>query len=519
MVIENPVPSIASQAVSRAAGRLIPPSPQQVASYRSRRGFPANPARDADGLRADLTEFLRVFGRLNEIEQPRVELRYPERDPGRAPRAAEDPYHAIIRWCEVSGAAQGPLSGVQIGVKDNIAVAGVPMTEGVRRPSASIPTEDAVVVERLLDAGARIVAKTCITLDDPAFGVPRNPHDPRFSAGASSSGSAVAVATGLVDGAIGSDQGGSVRNPAACCGIVGMKPTHGLVPTYGMAYWDHTLDHIGPMTSTVAANAALLEVMAGEDWRDPHCAWVTPVTSHYSGAAAQTIAGLRIGVVAESLEPVGCTAATLAAFERACDRLRDLGAKVEPVSIPLWTDGAVIWLAILTFGLVAMADSNGQGYGHLGRIDVDRLGAVAAQFRLGQRELPWLASILPLAYEYLQETQLGVHFGKAQNLRLELCRQFEHLLDDVDLLITPTTTAGPNPVDRPRSKEFSLAPFISGMANTVPANLTGHPALTVPSGPGDNGLPTGLQIMGRRLDEYSLYRAGFSFEAHRGSET
>jgi amidase len=492
------------------------PSLQQLARYQARRGFPAKPTRDTDGLRADLAEFLGVFDRLDKIAEPMVELRYPDRDRGRPPTAAEDPCHAIIRWCEVPGAPEGPLSGLRIGVKDNIAVAGVPMTEGVRRSPQIVPTEDAVVVERLLDAGARITAKTTMTLADPAFGVPRNPHDPRFTAGASSSGSAIAVATGLVDAAIGSDQGGSVRNPAAYCGIVGMKPTHGLVPSYGLAYWDHTLDHLGPMTGTVAMNAALLEVMAGDDWRDPHSGWPRPMPGHYAGAAAEGIAGLRIGVIEESLEPAGCSAGTLEAFERACERLRDLGATVEPVSIPLWTDGAVIWLAVLTFGLVAMADSNGQGYGHSGRIDVNRLSTVAAEYRLGQRELPWLASTLPLAYEYLQETQAGVPFGKAANLRLELRRQIDRCLDNVDLLITPTATTGPERLDELQSQEFSLSPLTKAMANTTPANLTGHPALSVPSGPGDDGLPTGLQIMGRKFGEYAVYRAGFSFEGSDG---
>ncbi|MDX2973432.1 amidase family protein [Kribbella solani] len=464
------------------------------------------------GKPVGLAEFLRVFDRVEELGQPAVELRYPRRGPGRRPRGAEDPYHAITRWCEVLGAAEGPLAGLRVGVKDNIAVAGVPMTEGLAPALSTVPSGDAAVVERLLDAGARITAKTSISPSDPAFGIPRNPHDPRFSAGASSAGSAVAVVTGLVDAAIGVDQGGSVRNPAAYCGIVGMKPTHGLVPTYGLAYWDHTLDHIGPMTTTVAANAALLEVLAGADWRDPHCTWTAPVRARYTGTPGEGIADLRIGVVEEALDPVGCTAGTLEAFERACERLRDLGAKVEPVSIPLWSDSAVIWFAVLTSGLMAMAGSNGQGYGHLGRIDVDRLATVAGQYRRGEREVPWLASILPAAYEYIQETRLGVPFGKAQNLRLELRRQVEHRLDEVDLLITPTTPTGPELLDELGSDEFVLADYVRAMTNTTPANLTGHPALTVPSGPGDNELPTGLQIIGRMFDERTVYRAGLSFE-------
>jgi Asp-tRNA(Asn)/Glu-tRNA(Gln) amidotransferase A subunit family amidase len=164
----------------------------------------------------------------------------------------------VIRFCEVRGALDGPLAGRRLSVKDCIAVAGVQMTNGVRRLPAAVPTEDAVVIERLLDAGVVITAKT--NLEDmglglgegSAFGASRNPRNPRFSTGGSSSGSGAAVASGLVDIALGADEAGSVRIPSAWCGLVGMKATHGLVPSYGMTYMDHTIDHIGPMTTTVA---------------------------------------------------------------------------------------------------------------------------------------------------------------------------------------------------------------------------------------------------------------------------
>jgi amidase len=459
---------------------------------------------------------------LADLDVPAVALRHPRRDPGRPPTVEEDPYNALIRICEVAGADRGPLVGMRIGVKDNIAVAGVPMTDGRRSGPPIVPREDAIVVERLLDAGATIVAKTNISTADTEFGPTRNPRNTRFHAGASSSGSGAAVAGGLVDGALGADQGGSIRNPAACCGIVGMKATHGLVPTYGLSYWDHTLDHIGPMTRTVAENAAMLEVMAGDDWRDAQSAHARPTTGNYSDAAERGVEGLRIGVVTESRR--GCTEGTLAAFDRACEQLRALGAEVVPVSVPLWEQASIIWFAVAMCGVTAMAESLGEGYGHLARIDADRVGKAAAQRRDHGLELLSLAfptRSLPLVVEHLRAAHDGLPIARAHNLRLELRRQVDAILEEVDVLVTPTAPTGPVAIDGPRADDDdfhgSLAAFARSMATACPLNLTGHPALTVPSGPGDDDLPTGLQICGPRFGERTLYRVGFAFEAAQDS--
>lgn len=486
-------------------------------------------AAEIDEELARTTAALTILAGLDGLEERPSQNRYPRRDPGREPSEAEDPYHAIIRFCEVEGAESGPLAGMRIGVKDNIAVAGVPMTGGERRDQPVVPVEDAVVVERLLDAGATIVAKTNINLDEePPFGLTRNPLDPRFSAGGSSSGSAAAVAAGIADAALGVDQGGSIRMPASWCGIVGMKATHGLVPSYGLIYWDHTLDHIGPMTRTVVENALLLSVIAGGDWRDPQWVRADPVAGDYTGAAGVGIEGLRVGVVTECLELADCSVGTLAAFERAQATLRSLGAEVFPVSVPLWADAPAIWLGVVTYGLNVMADCFGQGHGHLGRIDMDRMAATACRQRSEGRQLPAFpfgSRAMAFAFQHVRETASGVPFGRAHNLRLELRRQIDDALAVADVLITPTARTGPVEMAALRPADESLearlargvSEFAKGMSTTCPANLTGHPALTLPSGAGDNDLPSGLQIIGRRFDEHTVYRAGFAFEAAQAS--
>lgn len=499
-----------SEALARDA--LKAPSEAELVRYAARRNLRIAPD-EMPELLARIEVELQAFQRLHDIEQPRVTLRYPGRDPGWVPSAAEDPHGAATRFCDVKGAVTGPLAGMRIGVKDNIAVAGVPMAIGATGGSFT-PSEDAVVVERLLDAGAAIVAKTVI---DSTVEV-RNPLDRRFSPGGSSSGSAVAVATGLVDAALGADQGGSIRTPAAWCGLVGMKATHGLVPSYGLLYWDHTLDNIGPMTRTVAENAALLSVLAGSDWRNPQCAPGTPTARDYGTTLEQGAEGLRIGVVAESLDPAICTGDTIEVVQEAHQTLRRLGAEVTHVSVPLWAKSDAIWYAVTVSGVTTMTESFGQGYSHPGRIDVDRLVTTARQTLAGDppQLLAYMRTMM-LTYEHLRETAFGVHFAWAQNLRLELRRQVDALFEHVDLLVTPTWPTGPDEfVDEssPEVKETGN-PALSKMSWTTPFNLTGHPALTVPAGVGEDGMPRGLQIIGRRFDEHTVYRAGAAFEAAR----
>jgi amidase len=503
----------------RAVGHVKGPTPDQVARYAARHHLELTPA-ELEGYAEIVSGAMEVYNRVDELDEPSIPLKYPYRDPGRTPRAGEDPYNAFIRFCEVRGADTGPLAGKKIGVKDCIAVAGIPQTYGGRRLPYAVPTEDAVVVERILDAGATIVGKT--NMEDLAlgvgegsfFGASRNPRNPAYSTGGSSSGSGAAVAAGLVDMALGADEAGSVRIPAAWCGIVGMKATHGLVPSYGMTYMDHTIDHIGPMTTTVYDNALLLEVMAGGDWRDPQWVRADPTPGNYTVAAGRGIEGLRIGVVSESLEPTGCSPGTLNTFASAQKTLMSLGAEIIPVNVPLWTDCWSIEMGVLNFGLWAMAGSLGQGYGHMGRVDVNLLATSAAHFRQQAKDLPLMLRVILITVEHMREAYQGVHFGKAQNLRLELRRQVDAALADVDLLITPTTPSGPFELldRRATDEEMAQRAALDSVLNTCPLDLSGHPALTVPSGSCEGDLPTGLQIIGPRFGEELVYQAGFAFE-------
>jgi amidase len=510
----------------RAVGHLRAPSAEQVTEYAAKHNLHLSSA-EAEEMIAAVTVGLAAMDRVDELDAPTIELRHTERDPGRAPRGGEDPFNAVVRFCEVKGAAEGPLAGRTVGVKDCIAVAGVPTTDGGRRMPFPVPTEDAVVVERLLDAGATITMKT--NMEDLAlglgegsfFGAARNPVDPRFSTGGSSSGSGAAVAAGMVDMALGADEGGSVRIPACWCGLVGMKATHGLVPSYGMSYMDHTIDHIGPITKNVADNALMLEAIAGYDWRDPQWMRATPSAAPYSEAVAERLDGVKVGIIGESLEPVGCSADVLAAFEGAKEQLAGLGATIAPVSVPLWPDSMAIAMGALTFGLHAMVTSGGQGVGHLGRIDVEKLATNVAQARLGAADLPPMLKTQLITAEYLRDAYLGVHFGRAQNLRLELRRQIEAALEGVDVLVMPTMTKVAFELLDGRAEPGVMAERtgVEFVANTVPLDLSGHPALTVPCGLGEHGLPVGLQIVGRHLDEYRLYEVGSAFETAHGFES
>jgi amidase len=504
----------------RATGRVLGPNATQVKAYASRHGLDLDDAAAA-GMAAAVTAGLASFDRIDELDVPAVELRHTTRDPGRPPAAGEDPYNAVIRFCEVKGASEGPLAGRTLAVKDCIAVAGVPTTNGGRRVPYAVPTEDAVVVERLLDAGVTITMKT--NLEDMAlglgegsfFGAARNPLDPRFATGGSSSGSAAAVAAGMVDLALGADEAGSVRIPAAWCGLVGMKATHGLVPSYGLSYMDHTLDHIGPITRTLADNALMLEVMAGHDWRDPQWVRGEPIAGAYAATAGQGVEGLRIGILDEALEPVGCTDDTLEAFTAAAATLTGLGATVEHVSVPLWPEAFTIEAGVIYAMVHAMHVSGGQGIGHLGRIDVETMAAASASGRLGAADLPPMLQLALVTTEFLRDKYLGVHIGKAQNLRLELRRQVTAALAGVDVLITPTIPhVATELLDRAALPgEMAERVGLSAVANTCATDLTGHPSLTVPCGTGEHGLPIGLQLIGAHFDEETLYRAAFAFEA------
>ncbi|HEY1365891.1 MAG TPA: amidase family protein [Gaiellaceae bacterium] len=497
-----------------------PPTPADVEAMARLDGIELR-----NGEAAELFEIVAALveaaARAEGREMLRVPVQGGVRDPGRRPTPEEDPYNAFIRRCLVEGEPDGPLAGRTVAVKDNIAVAGVPMTEGSHFPPFT-PTVDAVVVERMLGAGATLVGT--LNMDDhaggatgvmSAFGPSRNPVDPSRSAGGSSTGAGAAVRSDAVDFSLGVDQGGSGRIPAAYCGVVGVKATHGLVPTFGVGHIDHTIDHVTPLARSVHGAALLLEVVAGEDWRDPQ--WVRgPITAgEYTSAAGQGVEGMRIGVVEEGVTSVECDDAVVEGLECAVAALRDAGAVADRFSLPIWADGFATFQPFVAHMIANMIRSEGVGYGHLGYVDVDRLHAFAVARRASSRNLNPYVKCWMLADRYLHERYLNVSFGILQNQRLLIRRRISEALADWDLLLTPTVpTVAPKLLGPDPSIADLLAHSPESVAfNTAPLNLSGHPALSIPTEWGrDGALPTAVQLIAPHFGEQAAFRAAFALE-------
>lgn len=498
-------------------GFLRPPTPDDLvrAAQRDHLNLSLEECQELAPFAAD---FVRAFDEVEALPDLQVPVRYP-RTPGRRPSPEEDPVNAFVRVLEIQGAPDGPLAGRRIGVKDNIAVAGVPVTNGSRALSYT-PVQDAVVVERILDAGGQIAGK--LNLDDfsasgfgdtSVFGPARNPVDPARSAGGSSSGSSAAVAAGLVDMALGVDTGGSVRMPAAACGLVGMKPTHGLVPSFGLTHMDHTLDVIGPITRTVADAALLLSVIAGPDWRDPQ--WVRDVRlDDYLAGLSDGVSGLRLGLVEETLDPELCQPAVVRGVEAVAERLAGARAEVERVSIPLWPSAFSIWLGALVATWAPILRTYSTGFSHLGLVEAEEVHA-ASMIRHGEGHLmPSTIKLVLLVNAYLEERYHGVPLARAHNQRLVLRRAIDDALSRYDLLLAPTVprVAVPLPTARMTVVE-AMSRIVSENKITCLANVTGHPALAIPSGRDEDGMPTSAQIIGPRWADRRVLAAGAAVEA------
>lgn len=445
------------------------------------------------------------------------EVKYSRRS-GYRPSSTENPFNAWYVKTEIRGAQNGKLAGKTVAIKDNIAVAGVPMMNGASTLEGYIPDADATVVTRLLDAGATVAGKTqceyyCFSggSHTGTQGPVHNPRKHGHSAGGSSSGSAAVLAAGEVDLALGGDQGGSIRTPAAYCGVVGLKPTWGLVPYTGAMPIELTLDHLGPMSRNVADNALMLEVIAGPDGLDPRQNAGVRALS-YCDAIGGTIEGLRIGVVTEGFglhnvdEGVDETVRAAArVFER-------LGAVVEEISVPWHLLGKSIWTVIATEGgTQQLMKGNGHGFNWKGMYLTSMVEAQAAWHGRAD-ELADTVKYTMLLGEYMIRSGGGRYYAKAQNLARQLTGKYDAALQEYDLLLMPTTPlkAPPlPPADAPRSLVFQRA--WENMDNTFPFDLTGHPCLQVPCGMVD-GFPIGMQLIGRHYEEAALYKAAYAFE-------
>jgi len=449
--------------------------------------------------------------------------RPPERT-WRTPTAAENPFRAWSVRAEIRESDEGPLAGKRIVIKNNVNVAGLPMVDGSKLLEGYVADEDATVVRRILEAGGTIVGTSvcedlCVSgaSHTAASGPVPNPWNPEHSSGGSSSGNAVLVATGEVDMAIGGDQGGSIRVPAAWSGLVGLKPTHGLVPYTGAFPIELTHDHLGPMAITVADVALLLSVIAGADGLDPRQVTV-PARRDYTAELEDGIVGLRVGLLREGFGVARSEREVDETVRAATEHLAAAGAQVVDVSVPEHRElGPPVWSVILTDGLVwQMLRGNGYGMNYRGRYSPSVMKAFAAGRRERFGEVSPAVQFAALIGQYTAERFDGTHYAKAQNLALELGAAYDRALSAVDLLCLPTS---PMTATRTPAADAPIAEYVRRtmdmMGNTAPFDTSGHPAISLPAGTAD-GLPVGLMLVGRRFDEPTVLRAARAFEAAVG---
>jgi len=457
-----------------------------------------------------------AYDRVDQLPDFVPEVLYP-RTPGRRPSAEENRMNAWYIKTEVRGADSGPLRGKQVVLKDNIALAGVPMMNGASTLEGYVPDIDATVARRVLDAGGTIIGKAhceyfCLSggSHTNATGPVHNPWRMGYIAGGSSSGCGALVGADEVAMAIGGDQGGSVRIPAAFSGCYGMKGTHGLVPYTGAMPIEATIDHLGPITGTVADNALLLEVIAGEDGLDPR--QYSPKTARYTNALSRGVQGLRIGFLREGFGQVGATPGVDEKVRAAGDALARLGAKVTEVSVPMHLDGPAIWTPITLEGLQAqMMHGNGMGFNWRGMYMTSLMDKHAG-WRERADELSPSLKVSMFVGEWFIRNHRGRFYAKAQNLSRQLRIAYDRALDEFDLLLMPTVPMTAQPIPEPGAPIAEIiARAFEMVANTTPFNATGHPAMSIPCGL-VGGLPVGAMLIGKHWDEFTIYRAAAAFE-------
>ncbi len=426
-------------------------------------------------------------------------------------RAAADAVDEAL----LAGRALGPLAGVPIALKDNLCTRGIPTTCASRILRGWRPPYDATVVVRLRDAGAIMVGKTNLdefamgsSTENSCAGPTRHPMDPSRVPGGSSGGSAAAVGAGLVPLALGSDTGGSVRQPAALCGTVGMKPTYGLVSRYGLVAFASSLDQIGPIARSVADAALLFEVIAGHDPRDS-TSLDHPVPA-VSRSLGRGVDGMRVGLVDEL---VADTAPDVARRVReAAEELTNAGAIVEEVSVP------EMRLGLSAYYLIAPAEASS----NLARYDGVRYGLrVDAQdvtaMNIATRTEGFGAEVkrrIMLGTYALSAGYYDAYYGKAQRVRTLIVRAFERAYERFDVLLGATAPSTAFAVGERTADPLTM--YMSDVC-TIPSNLAGHPAISVPFGVGEDGLPVGVQVLAPALGEERMFQVAAALEHAAGA--
>ena len=411
-----------------------------------------------------------------------------------------------------AGEDRGPLQGIPVAVKDNMCTLGVDTTASSQILAGWKPPYDGTAVARLKDAGAVIVGKTNLdefamgsSTENSAFGVTRNPWDTDRVPGGSSGGSAAAVAAGTAFGAFGSDTGGSIRQPAALTGTVGVKPTYGLVSRYGLIAFASSLDQIGPFSRSVADSVALLEAVAGWDRFDATS--IDGPVPNFGGSLDAGVAGLRIGVVTE-LSGDGIDPDVQAATDAMIAKLSDAGAIVSEVSVPSSE------FALSAYYLIAPAECSanlarfdGVRYGH--RTEVEGTTEDMMSHSRAEGFGPEVIRRILLGTYALSAGYYDAFYGQAQKVRTLVRNDFAAAYEQVDVLVSPTSPTTAFAVGE-RAQD-PIAMYYSDVC-TVASNLAGDPSMSVPVGLDSGGLPIGFQVMAPALGEEMMYRVGAEVE-------
>ena len=406
-----------------------------------------------------------------------------------------------------------PLAGVPIAIKDNLCTKGIRTTCSSRMLESFVPPYESTVTDRLWRSGAVLIGKTNLdefamggSTETSAFGPTANPWNTEYVPGGSSGGSAAAVAAGECMASLGSDTGGSIRQPASFCGVVGLKPTYGRVSRYGLVAFASSLDQVGPFATSVSDAAELLQAIAGEDPRDSTC--LKAPVPNYCDRLGRSVSGLRIGVVRECFDQEGLDPQVKASVLAAADLLQSLGAELVDVSCPRFNDGIATYYVIAPSEASAnLARYDGVKYGFRAD-DASSLAAMTARSRAEGFGSEVQRRILIGTYA-LSAGYVDAYYRKAQQVRTLIRRDFETAFASVDVLLTPTApstafAAGAHADD-------PLAMYLADLL-TIPANLAGLPAINVPCGFDSTGLPIGVQLIGNVLEEPLLLQVAHQYE-------
>ena len=463
-----------------------------------------------------------VQARLEESKPPMVSA---AREPAYRPSPEEDPLNAWMYKCRIEGASEGLLAGKTISYKDHIAVAGIPMSLGSFALEGFIPDFDATVVTRALQEGGTVVGKNVMNGLSGGFGTggaigdygrPLNPHNHDHVTGGSSSGSAAAVAAGEVDISFGGDQGGSIRIPAAFSGLVGHKPTFGLLSHFGIGFGsDQSIDYTGPLTRTVEDAAATLQATAGYDPYDPRQTRDVPTHIDVLNRLADGMSGLRIGVLEEGFDDaeVDVRDRVMAAV----DVFAEAGADVSKVSIPEHHDIRVAQAALTAEGALSVFKTGFFGAFTRTYYPASLIAAINKMWDSQADLLAPRSKLSLIAAEMSRRNYYGRVYAKAQNVRPGYIKAYDTALAKVDVLVMPTCimTAPKNhvPGSYLEAVEENLESMNwTGSRNTLPFNYTGHPALALPVGKSSAGLPVSMQLVGRFFDDPLLMRAAYAYQ-------